>query len=162
MIRYKRQENQLIIFADDTHPRWITCTTILDYDTVATADKFGNIAIVNTDFFCNMRCSNLFFVKQVFLKFRFGCHQLSLTTWMKILPEIKHYGTEGFLMEHLKKLMFLPISMWAKPVCLFKKLLLFPVAPSPSSTQHYLDLWGFWFHLRREKTTISFSIWKCT
>lgn len=47
MVRYKRQENQLIIFADDTHPRWITCTTILDYDTVATADKFGNIAIVS-------------------------------------------------------------------------------------------------------------------
>ncbi|KAL0270480.1 UNVERIFIED_CONTAM: hypothetical protein PYX00_007877 [Menopon gallinae] len=46
MVRYKRQENQLIIFADDTHPRWITWTTILDYDTVATADKFGNIAII--------------------------------------------------------------------------------------------------------------------
>lgn len=44
MVRYKRAENQLIIFADDTHPRWITCTCILDYDTVATADKFGNIA----------------------------------------------------------------------------------------------------------------------
>ncbi|KAJ8941332.1 hypothetical protein NQ318_004776, partial [Aromia moschata] len=46
MVRYKRAENQLIIFADDTHPRWITCTCILDYDTVATADKFGNIAIL--------------------------------------------------------------------------------------------------------------------
>lgn len=47
MVRYKRHENQLIIFADDTHPRWITCTTILDYDTVATADKFGNVAVVS-------------------------------------------------------------------------------------------------------------------
>ncbi|XP_018578281.1 splicing factor 3B subunit 3 isoform X2 [Anoplophora glabripennis] len=46
MVRYKRNENQLIIFADDTHPRWITCKTVLDYDTVATADKFGNIAIL--------------------------------------------------------------------------------------------------------------------
>lgn len=46
MIRYKRQENQLIIFADDTHPRWLTSTSVLDYDTVATADKFGNIAIL--------------------------------------------------------------------------------------------------------------------
>lgn len=46
MVRYKKHENQLIIFADDTHPRWITCTSILDYDTVATADKYGNIAIV--------------------------------------------------------------------------------------------------------------------
>lgn len=45
-IRYKRNENQLIIFADDTFPRWITSTTMLDYDTIATADKFGNIAIL--------------------------------------------------------------------------------------------------------------------
>lgn len=46
-VRYKRQENQLIVFADDTHPRWITTTCVLDYDTVATADKFGNIAVVS-------------------------------------------------------------------------------------------------------------------
>jgi hypothetical protein len=50
MVRYKRQENQLIIFADDTHPRWITTATILDFDTVATADKFGNIAVVRCCF----------------------------------------------------------------------------------------------------------------
>lgn len=47
-VRYKRQENQLIVFADDTHPRWITTTCVLDYDTVATADKFGNIAVVSS------------------------------------------------------------------------------------------------------------------
>ncbi|XP_066156832.1 splicing factor 3B subunit 3 [Euwallacea fornicatus] len=46
MVRYKRAENQLIIFADDTHPRWITSTCILDYDSVATADKFGNVSIL--------------------------------------------------------------------------------------------------------------------
>ena len=47
-VRYKRQENQLIIFADDTNPRWITCACMLDYDTMAGADKFGNIAVVST------------------------------------------------------------------------------------------------------------------
>jgi splicing factor 3B subunit 3 len=50
MVRYKRQENQLIIFADDTNARWITTATVLDFDTVATADKFGNIAIVRCHF----------------------------------------------------------------------------------------------------------------
>lgn len=45
-LKYKRTENQLIIFADDTHPRWITATTLLDYDTIATGDKYGNIAIL--------------------------------------------------------------------------------------------------------------------
>lgn len=44
-IRYRRAENQLIIFADDTHPRWVTATTLLDYDTIAIADKFGNLNI---------------------------------------------------------------------------------------------------------------------
>jgi splicing factor 3B subunit 3 len=45
-LKYKRNENQLIIFADDTHPRWITANTLLDYDTIATADKFGNLTIL--------------------------------------------------------------------------------------------------------------------
>jgi len=46
-VRYKRMENQLIIFADDTYPRWVTCTAVLDFDTVAIADKFGNIVVVS-------------------------------------------------------------------------------------------------------------------
>lgn len=46
MLRYKSAENQLIIFADDTQPRWVTTSTILDYNTVATGDKFGNIAVI--------------------------------------------------------------------------------------------------------------------
>lgn len=45
-IRYKRNENQLIIFADDTLPRWITTACLLDYETMAGADKFGNISVV--------------------------------------------------------------------------------------------------------------------
>ncbi|VVC96178.1 unnamed protein product [Leptidea sinapis] len=45
-VKYKRRENQLIIFADDTNPRWITNTCILDYDSIAMSDKFGNIAIM--------------------------------------------------------------------------------------------------------------------
>lgn len=44
-IRYKRAENQLIIFADDTHPRWVTATALLDYDTIAIGDKFGNVSV---------------------------------------------------------------------------------------------------------------------
>ncbi|XP_037069404.1 splicing factor 3B subunit 3-like [Pollicipes pollicipes] len=45
-VRYKRQENQLILFADDTNHRWVTATCLLDYDTVAAADKFGNVAVL--------------------------------------------------------------------------------------------------------------------
>ncbi|XP_022082283.1 splicing factor 3B subunit 3-like [Acanthaster planci] len=45
-VRYKRPENQMVIFADDTHPRWVTATTSLDHDTVAVADKFGNLSII--------------------------------------------------------------------------------------------------------------------
>lgn len=45
-VRYKATENQLIIFADETLPRWSTALAILDYNTIASADKFGNIAIV--------------------------------------------------------------------------------------------------------------------
>lgn len=45
-VRFKRQDNQLIIFADDTNPRWITTACLLDCNTAAGADKFGNISII--------------------------------------------------------------------------------------------------------------------
>ena len=45
-VKYRRGENQLVIFADDTSPRWVTSTCILDYATVAIGDKFGNISII--------------------------------------------------------------------------------------------------------------------
>jgi len=44
-VRYHRGDNQLVIFADDTSPRWVTASTMVDYDTVAGGDKFGNIWI---------------------------------------------------------------------------------------------------------------------
>lgn len=40
---YKFQENKLISFVDDTIARWTTCTTMVDYETVAGGDKFGNL-----------------------------------------------------------------------------------------------------------------------
>lgn len=45
-LRYKRAENQLIIFTDDTNPRWLTASTMLDYSTMVGADKFGNVVVV--------------------------------------------------------------------------------------------------------------------
>ncbi|KAI7862693.1 CPSF A subunit region-domain-containing protein [Spinellus fusiger] len=42
---YKRADNRIAIFADDTTPRWTTATTMIDYDTVAGGDKFGNFYI---------------------------------------------------------------------------------------------------------------------
>ncbi|KAJ3708266.1 hypothetical protein LUZ61_011971 [Rhynchospora tenuis] len=41
--KYRRDENQLYIFADDTVPRWLTAAHHIDFDTMAGADKFGNI-----------------------------------------------------------------------------------------------------------------------
>lgn len=40
-VKYRRGENQLVIFADDTTPKWTTTTCALDYNTVAIGDKFG-------------------------------------------------------------------------------------------------------------------------
>eukprot|EP00040_Diaphanoeca_grandis_P039239 m.258510 g.258510 ORF g.258510 m.258510 type:complete len:1196 (+) comp36678_c0_seq1:191-3778(+) len=44
-LKFKAGENSLVIFADDTNPRWLTQTTLLDYNTVAGVDKFGNFAV---------------------------------------------------------------------------------------------------------------------
>ncbi|KIW05001.1 hypothetical protein, variant [Verruconis gallopava] len=43
---YKPNENKLIPFADDSVARWTTCTTMVDYRTVAGGDKFGNLWLV--------------------------------------------------------------------------------------------------------------------
>ena len=40
---YKHQDNLLIPFVDDVVPRWTTCTAMVDYETVAGGDKFGNL-----------------------------------------------------------------------------------------------------------------------
>ncbi|CAF1963976.1 unnamed protein product [Rotaria magnacalcarata] len=46
ILRYKTMENQLVIFADDTCPRFTVACCLLDYSTVCLADKFGNISIL--------------------------------------------------------------------------------------------------------------------
>ncbi|KAF8863834.1 hypothetical protein BDZ45DRAFT_685718 [Acephala macrosclerotiorum] len=43
MVVYKFQENKLIPFVDDTIARWTSCITMVDYETVAGGDKFGNL-----------------------------------------------------------------------------------------------------------------------
>ncbi|TPX35307.1 hypothetical protein SmJEL517_g02334 [Synchytrium microbalum] len=43
---FKPNDSRIIIFADDTTPRWLSCTTQVDYDTMAGGDKFGNFFIV--------------------------------------------------------------------------------------------------------------------
>lgn len=43
---YKYQENRLIPFVDDMISRWTTATTMVDYETTAGGDKFGNIWLV--------------------------------------------------------------------------------------------------------------------
>lgn len=39
---YKAPENRLIVFADDVQQRWTTASAMVDYETVAGGDKFGN------------------------------------------------------------------------------------------------------------------------
>ena len=45
-MRFKPDENQMIIFADDTMPRFVTSFAILDFSTIAIGDKFGNIVVL--------------------------------------------------------------------------------------------------------------------
>ena len=45
-VKYKAKENVLNIFADDTVPRFVTCSLVLDHNTVVLGDKFGNVAVI--------------------------------------------------------------------------------------------------------------------
>ncbi|KAG0304071.1 Splicing factor 3B subunit 3 [Linnemannia gamsii] len=42
---YVAADNKLVVFADDKAPRWISCSAMIDYDTVAAGDKFGNFFV---------------------------------------------------------------------------------------------------------------------
>lgn len=43
---YKHENNKLLPFCDDTINRWTTCTTMVDYESVAGGDRFGNLWIM--------------------------------------------------------------------------------------------------------------------
>ncbi|KAK4227715.1 Pre-mRNA-splicing factor rse1 [Podospora fimiseda] len=43
---YKAESNKLLPFVDDTINRWTTCLTMVDYESVAGGDKFGNVWIL--------------------------------------------------------------------------------------------------------------------
>jgi hypothetical protein len=45
MVVYKFQENRLIPFVDDTIARWTSCTTMVDYETVAGATSLATYGL---------------------------------------------------------------------------------------------------------------------
>eukprot|EP00826_Nyctotherus_ovalis_P022242 TRINITY_DN1730_c0_g1_i1.p1 TRINITY_DN1730_c0_g1~~TRINITY_DN1730_c0_g1_i1.p1 ORF type:complete len:1185 (+),score=333.68 TRINITY_DN1730_c0_g1_i1:138-3692(+) len=46
VLKYKKDENQLYVFADDVLPRWITSFSLLDFDTIVGTDKFENVFVL--------------------------------------------------------------------------------------------------------------------
>lgn len=46
VLKYKPEECQLYVFADDVIPRWITDFTLLDCDTLVGCDKFENVFVL--------------------------------------------------------------------------------------------------------------------
>jgi splicing factor 3B subunit 3 len=45
IVLYRRSSNELEIVADSTSPRYLTAQALLDFDTLAGADKFGNVFV---------------------------------------------------------------------------------------------------------------------
>jgi splicing factor 3B subunit 3 len=45
MLTYRKAEKQLVLFADCTIPRFLTASALLDYNTIAGADKFGSVFV---------------------------------------------------------------------------------------------------------------------
>lgn len=46
IIRYEPTANRLVLIANDSSPRPIVCQELLDFNTVAVGDKFGNICVL--------------------------------------------------------------------------------------------------------------------
>lgn len=43
---YQPNEKTLSLTADEVNPRWVSSMDILDYDTVATTDRYGNFTVL--------------------------------------------------------------------------------------------------------------------
>eukprot|EP00349_Pseudokeronopsis_sp_Brazil_P004677 CAMPEP_0202965732 /NCGR_PEP_ID=MMETSP1396-20130829/9731_1 /ASSEMBLY_ACC=CAM_ASM_000872 /TAXON_ID= /ORGANISM="Pseudokeronopsis sp., Strain Brazil" /LENGTH=218 /DNA_ID=CAMNT_0049688669 /DNA_START=511 /DNA_END=1167 /DNA_ORIENTATION=+ len=52
VLKYKPEEVQLYIFADDVLNRWLTNFTLLDHDTLAGVDKFQNLFVTRLPLGC--------------------------------------------------------------------------------------------------------------
>lgn len=52
-MKYRKAENVLSVFADDTYPRYLVSSGVLDFDTVICGDKFGNICVLQLPDDCN-------------------------------------------------------------------------------------------------------------
>ena len=46
LVKYKRGENVFYCCGDEAEPRHVTAGLVLDYDTIAGADKFGNAFVL--------------------------------------------------------------------------------------------------------------------
>lgn len=44
-IKYRRADRSMYAFAENSVPRFLTATCVVDYDTVAGGDKFGNLVV---------------------------------------------------------------------------------------------------------------------
>lgn len=45
-VKYRKHENTLVVFADDTSPRFVTSMCVIDYSTLGGVDKFGNVFVL--------------------------------------------------------------------------------------------------------------------
>jgi splicing factor 3B subunit 3 len=52
-MKYRKVENVLSVFADDTYPRYLVSAGVFDFNTVICGDKFGNICVLQLPSDCN-------------------------------------------------------------------------------------------------------------
>lgn len=45
-VKFKKQESSLVIFADDSQPKYVSSACVIDYSTIGAVDKFGNVSVL--------------------------------------------------------------------------------------------------------------------
>lgn len=53
VLKFEEKEKQFMEFADDILPRFVSSSEVLDFNTVAMGDKFGNLAILRLPETCH-------------------------------------------------------------------------------------------------------------
>lgn len=153
---YIHTDNRILVFADDTTPRWTTASTMVDYDTVAGGDKFGN-------FFVNRLPTNI-------------SHDVDEdTTGSRIMHEkgylqgapnkvrfwLRGYEVDGDIDLLLLRWIMFVNTFWVISSHLYIVQHCYPVDEKSCLLQHCLDLSTFSYHLYHVKTLNSSKCLKC-
>ena len=86
LVKYNAAEKTLDVLADCINPRFLTSSCLVDFDTIASGDKFGNIAVARLPYARTHAMQRFFFILYFFVLKRKSCLLNGMICWSTLRP----------------------------------------------------------------------------